>query len=135
MKNYWNYRHNHSGCMARPASSHITRLPGRQQEIKQMKKRFLKTKPVCKVTFELPKEVTREAHTVALVGEFNSWDTTSTLMRRRKDGSFSITLDLPAHREYQFKYLIDDDYWENDWQADKYFPNNIGDSDNSIVVV
>ena len=100
-----------------------------------MKKRFLKTKPVCKVTFELPKEVTREAHTVALVGEFNSWDTTSTLMRRRKDGSFSITLDLPANREYQFKYLIDDDYWENDWQADKYLPNNIGDSDNSIVVV
>lgn len=100
-----------------------------------MKKRFLKTKPVCKVTFELPKEVTREAHTVALVGEFNSWDTTSTLMKRRKDGSFSITLDLPAYREYQFKYLIDDDYWENDWQADKYLPNNIGDSDNSIVVV
>ena len=100
-----------------------------------MKKRFLKTKPVCKVTFELPKEITREARTVALVGEFNSWDTTSTLMRRRKDGSFSITLDLPAHREYQFKYLIDNDYWENDWQADKYLPNNIGDSDNSIVVV
>jgi len=100
-----------------------------------MKKRFLKTKPLCKVIFELPKEVTREAHTVALVGEFNSWDATSTLMRRRKDGSFSITLDLPAHREYQFKYLIDDDYWENDWQADKYLPNNIGDSDNSIVVV
>lgn len=100
-----------------------------------MKKRFLKTKPVCKVTFELPQEVTRNAHTVALVGEFNSWDTASTLMKRRKDGSYSITLDLPANREYQFKYLINDDVWENDWQADKYLPSSIGHCENSVVVV
>jgi 1,4-alpha-glucan branching enzyme len=100
-----------------------------------MKKRFLKTKPVCKVTFELPQEAARGARKVALVGEFNSWDGESALMKRRKDGSFSITLDLPANREYQFKYLIDGDCWENDWQADKYLPSSIGDCENSVVVV
>lgn len=100
-----------------------------------MKKRFLKTRPVCKVTFELPQAATSGAGKVALVGEFNSWDTGSTLMKRRKDGSYSITIDLPASREYQFKYLIDDTYWENDWSADNYRPNNIGDCENSVVVV
>jgi len=100
-----------------------------------MKKRFLKTRPVCKVTFELPQAAASDAGKVALVGEFNSWDTESTLMRRRKDGSYSITIDLPANREYQFKYLIDDTCWENDWDADNYRPNSIGDCENSVVVV
>ena len=61
-----------------------------------MKKRFLKTKPVCKVTFELPPEAANGASKVALAGDFNDWDTKATLMKRRKDGYFSITLDLPA---------------------------------------
>jgi 1,4-alpha-glucan branching enzyme len=100
-----------------------------------MKKRFLKTKPVCKVTFELPPEATRDAGTVALAGDFNNWDTQGTLMKRRKDGSFSITIDLPARQEYHYKYLIDGGRWENDWNADKYLPNDLGDCENSVVVV
>jgi 1,4-alpha-glucan branching enzyme len=100
-----------------------------------MKKRFLKTKPVCKVTFELPSEAARGARKVALVGDFNGWDSDRAPMKRRKDGSYSITLDLPANREYQFKYLINGDCWENDWQADKYLPCSIADGENSVVVV
>jgi 1,4-alpha-glucan branching enzyme len=99
-----------------------------------MKKRFLKTKPVCKVTFELPPEAANGARKVALVGEFNDWDTDSAVMKRRKDGSYSITLDLPVNREYQFKYLIDD-RWENDWKADSYRSNPTGDCENSVVIV
>ena len=100
-----------------------------------MKKRFLKTKPVCKVTFELPPQATSDASEVLLAGEFNDWDTSDSRMKRRKDGSYSITLDLPVNREYQFKYLINDDVWENDWQADKYLPSSIGHCENSVVVV
>ena len=100
-----------------------------------MKKRFLKTRPVCKVTFELPSEATRGAGKVALAGDFNDWDTEGTLMKQRKDSSFSITIDLPAKREYQYTYLIDDGRWENDWAADKYLPNKLGDCENSVVVV
>ncbi len=99
-----------------------------------MKKRFLKTKPVCKVTFELPPEAASDASEVALVGEFNGWDTTGFRMKRRKDGSYSITLDLPVNQEYQFKYLIDG-RWENDWNADTYRDNHIGDCENSVVIV
>lgn len=100
-----------------------------------MKKRYLKTKPVCKVTFELPREAANGARMVALVGEFNDWDSGSNLMKQRKDGSFSITINLPANREYQFKYLIDGGNWENDWNADKYLPSSIGGCENSVVVL
>ena len=100
-----------------------------------MKKRYLKSKPVCKVTFELPGAAAGTAQTVALTGDFNEWDTAATPMKRRKDGSFSVTLDLASDREYQFRYLIDGERWENDWEADKYLPSPIGDGENSVVVV
>ncbi len=79
-----------------------------------MKKRMLKSKPVCKVTFELPAEAAPAASAVNLVGDFNDWDTGGTPMKRRKDGSFSVTIDLDTDREYQYKYLIDSQTWEND---------------------
>jgi 1,4-alpha-glucan branching enzyme len=100
-----------------------------------MKKRMLKSKPVCKVTFELPAEAAPAATAVNLVGDFNDWDTGGTPMKRRKDGSFSVTIDLDTDREYQYKYLIDSQTWENDWAADKYTPSPLGDGDNSVVVV
>lgn len=99
-----------------------------------MKKRFLKTKPVCKVTFELPPQAASDAREVLLAGEFNDWDTSDSRMKRRKDGSYSITLDLPVNREYQFKYLVDG-RWENDWHADAYRYCDIGGVENSVVIV
>jgi 1,4-alpha-glucan branching enzyme len=100
-----------------------------------MKKRYMKTKPVCKVTFELPKNAVKSARKVNIVGEFNKWSTDSTPMKRRKDGSFAITLDLKRDNDYEFRYLIDGSQWENDWKADQYVPNPYGDSENSVVVV
>lgn len=100
-----------------------------------MKKRMLKTRPVCKVTFELPNEAAAAATSVHLVGDFNDWNIGETPMKRRKDGSFSITIDLDRDREYQYKYLIDSEVWENDWAADKYTPSPVGEGENSVVIV
>lgn len=95
-----------------------------------LKKQFLKSKPVCKVTFYTPDAL--QADTVHLVGDFNNWSETDTPMKQLKDGRFSVTLDLEAGREYQFRYLINGTEWHNDWEADKYVPNPfIGD--NSVV--
>lgn len=99
-----------------------------------MKKRFLKSKPVCKVTFELPAEAANGAANVTIAGEFNGWDSAATPMKRSKAGAYSVTLDLPGGREYQFRYLIDGERWENDWAADKYVHNPFGDGENSVVV-
>ena len=95
-----------------------------------LKKRRFKKQNVVKVTFVLPPEV--EGDTVHLVGEFNDWQT-SHAMRRQKDDSWRITLDLEPGREYQFRYLVDGQRWLNDPEADKYVPNPYGD-ENSVVV-
>jgi 1,4-alpha-glucan branching enzyme len=99
-----------------------------------MKKRFLKSKPVCKVTFELPSQAANGAGKVTLVGDFNGWDQTAMPLKRNKNGDYSVTVDLPCEREYQFRYLIDGERWENDWAADKYVPNPARDCENSVVV-
>ncbi len=96
-----------------------------------MTKAQLKTKKgVCKVTFELPKDV--EAQTASLVGDFNNWDPHATPMKRKRDGGFSIAVNLESGKQYRFRYLLDNARWENDWKADAYLPNSFGTED-SIV--
>ena len=97
-----------------------------------IKKNYSKAGRSCRVTFELPPEV--NAKTACLCGEFNQWDQTSLLMKRRKDGSFTLTISLAPGRKYRFRYLLDNERWENDWAADAYV-NNVFGSDDSIVAV
>lgn len=99
-----------------------------------IEKQYLKSKPVCKVTFRLPKKAAPGAQSVTIVGEFNNWDMTETPMKKFKNGDFALTLELPCNREYRFRYLIDGNRWENDWNADKYILNPYG-CDDSVVVV
>ena len=97
-----------------------------------MKKNYTKTGRICRVTFSLPAEV--GAETAFLCGDFNDWDPNAHPLKRRKDGSFSTTLSLIAGREYRFRYLIDGERWENDWNADKYLPNAFGSEDSVVIV-
>jgi 1,4-alpha-glucan branching enzyme len=97
-----------------------------------IEKKFLKTRPVCKVTFTLPKEAAPEAETVCVMGEFNDWSCDAHPMKRSKNGDFSVSLDLDKGRSYRFRYLIDGWKFENDWQADRYEPNPYG-GDDSVV--
>jgi 1,4-alpha-glucan branching enzyme len=59
-----------------------------------LKKQYFKTKPSCKVTFTVPKQLAAFASTVHLVGDFNDWNKSITPMKRLKDGSFTATLFL-----------------------------------------
>ena len=98
-------------------------------------KKYLKSKPLAKVTFRLPKEAVGTASEVYLVGEFNAWDKTATPMQSLKNGSYKTVVELESGKEYQYRYLIDGERWENDWEADKYVPNNLTFEDNSVVVI
>ena len=100
-----------------------------------IKKQFLKRRPVCKVTFRLPKQVAQSAATVHLVGEFNNGDTIANPMKRLKKGGFKVTLELETNREYQYRYLLDKAVWHTDREADKYASTPYADSQNSVVVV
>jgi hypothetical protein len=99
-----------------------------------IKKQYLKSKPVCKVTFRLPKDAAPGARTVSIAGDFNNWNITQSQMKKLSGGDFTLTVELPCNREYSFRYLIDAQKWENDWCADKYIPNEYGE-DNSVVIV
>jgi 1,4-alpha-glucan branching enzyme len=98
-----------------------------------IKKQYLKTKPVCKVTFRISEEMGNSAGTAHVVGEFNNWNLYSTPMKKLKKGAFTATLDLEKGREYQFRYLLDDNTWENDAHADRSVPTPFGNSENSVI--
>jgi 1,4-alpha-glucan branching enzyme len=99
------------------------------------KKQYLKSKAVCKVTFKLLKAQAHAANSVCLVGDFNEWDVTSTPMKKLKNGDFTITVNLATDTQYQFRYLLDDKAWENDWEADAYIPSSVSFDHNSVVHV
>jgi 1,4-alpha-glucan branching enzyme len=97
-----------------------------------VKKSYSKTKRSCRVTFEMPQQA--KAKRVALCGEFNDWDPSANLMKQRKDGRFSTTVSMEAGRSYRFKYLVDNQRWENDSAADSYVPNEFGSEDSLIRI-
>ena len=98
-----------------------------------LKKQYLKTKPICKVTFKISKQEAKAAESVRLVGDFNDWDITATPMKKLKDGSFTQTVNLATEKTHQFRYLLNDAEWENDWAADAYVPNELTFEENSVV--
>ncbi len=99
-----------------------------------LKKQYLKTKPVCRVTFKLEKKAAKNATQVFLVGDFNGWDEKNNSMRKLNSGDFTIRLDLEPGKKYQFRYLIDGEKWENDWNADGYVPTEFPGAENSILL-
>lgn len=103
--------------------------------VKGIKKEYLKSRKSCKVTFRLPRIAAPDANDVCIVGDFNDWNIYANPMKKLKKGDFTITLNLKPGREYQFRYLIDGDKWENDWNADKYVKSPYGDSDNSVILI
>ena len=97
-----------------------------------IKKQYLKTKNICKVTFTLDTAVAKNAKKAFVVGEFNNWNEKASPLKKLKNGNFKTTIDLEKGKEFQFKYLIDG-VWANDDKADAYVPNEFSE-DNSIVV-
>jgi len=97
-----------------------------------LKKKFSDAR--CKVTFTLPKEATMGASDVKLVGEFNKWNINNAIKMKKVKSNFEAVVDLPVGRDYQFRYLINDTIWENDWNADNYVATPFG-VDNSVVYV
>ena len=99
-----------------------------------IKKEYFKTKPTCKVTFKLPEKIAQYASKASLVGEFNDWDLRGIPMKKLKNGEFKASLQLEKNKEYQFKYLVNEETWENENEADKYVPNAF-QGENSVIVV
>ncbi|MDP1715794.1 MAG: isoamylase early set domain-containing protein [Anaerolineales bacterium] len=82
------------------------------------------------VTFTLPAEA--HAEIACLCGDFNTWDKTAHPMKKQKDGSFALKIKLDAGRHYHFRYFLDGERWENDWESDAYIPNEFGSEDSVL---
>ncbi|QXP61255.1 isoamylase early set domain-containing protein [Olleya sp. HaHaR_3_96] len=94
-----------------------------------IKKQFLKSKPVCKVTFTVP---AAEAKQVTVAGNWNEWNTEAAPLKKLKNGTFKGTVNLEAGQAYEFKYVVDGQ-WQNDVEADAYAWNDYAAADNSVI--
>jgi 1,4-alpha-glucan branching enzyme len=94
-----------------------------------IKKTYVKSRKVWKVTFELPVEECPQDiynNIVNLVGDFNNWSHDANPMVLHND-VYKTTLELKPDHDYQFRYLVNDSTWCNDWHADAYIPNGFGE--------
>ena len=96
-----------------------------------IKKQYLKSKPVCKVTFSIE---TEDAKKVSVVGSFNDWNAKKAPLKKLKNGTFKGTIDLEKDNAYEFKYVVDGTY-VNDTAADAYVWNDFAGAENSVVNV
>ena len=92
-------------------------------------KQYLKTKLVCKVTFTVSEP---DAEKVSVVGDFNNWKANTNVLKKLKNGNFKGTIDLEKDKSYEFRYLVDGEY-KNDEQADSYVWNDYAGTDNSVI--
>jgi 1,4-alpha-glucan branching enzyme len=82
-----------------------------------------------RVVFELPSCVW--ADRIFLTGDFNDWKQNDIRLRQDRRGVWQASLDLPAGRTYEFRYVVDGQ-WRTDSHADGFADNSFG-SQNSIV--
>ena len=77
--------------------------------------------PSVKVTFALPLDHTPVD--VSVVGDFNGWDPGLHPLKKRSNGTRSVSVTVPSGASYQFKYLAADGTWFCDEAADDYTLN------------
>lgn len=96
-----------------------------------IKKQFVKTKPVCKVTFSFE---AKDAVEASVVGDFNNWDVQQGTLSRLKNGTFKGTFDLDKDASYEFRYIIDG-VFVNEAEADSFKWNDFAGAENSVLSV
>lgn len=97
--------------------------------VMSIKKQFIKTKPVCKVTFAVE---AKEANSASVIGDFNNWSPKEGEMSKLKNGTFKVTLDLNKDASYEFKYVIDG-IFVNEPEADRMQWNDFAGTENCVL--
>jgi 1,4-alpha-glucan branching enzyme len=96
-----------------------------------IKKQFVKSKPVCKVTFSLE---AKDAESVSVIGNFNNWNKEEGLLNKQKNGIFKNVVELSTGEKYQFRYLVDGEF-VNDSEADAFEWNEFANAENCVLEV
>lgn len=98
-----------------------------------IKKSFVKAKKQYKVTFEVPNEQVGKGRDVRVLGTFNGWSWDKGLPMSSGKNSYKADINL-APGEYQFRYLVDNQEWKNDWDAPGYTASGYA-SDNCVLLL
>jgi 1,4-alpha-glucan branching enzyme len=77
-----------------------------------------------KVSFVLPTD--RIDGKVSVVGDFNDWNPSIHPLRKRANGTRSVSVSLPAGSRYLYRYVTDDGSWHDDDSAGEFEPNGFG---------
>jgi len=93
-----------------------------------VQKTYYKTKDYCKVKFSVNFE---NAETIEISGLNSDWHNTI-IMSKKKDGSFTCDINLPKDSRHEFKYLVNNNIWINEPEADGENHNIFGGS-NSVI--
>lgn len=96
-----------------------------------IKKQFVKTKPVCKVTFSVEAKTANQA---SVVGDFNNWSLEEGALSKLKNGTFKATFDLNKDAIYEFKYVVDG-VFVNEPEADSFKWNDYAGAENSVLTI
>ncbi len=101
-----------------------------------LSKKYIKSRDVVRVTFEVPfSELPEglEVASISVAGDFNDWDPSEAPMKAVKSAkAYKANLDLDPGSSFQFRYFVNGETWINDWDADGYVQNDQG-TDNCVV--
>jgi len=111
----------------------ILHLPhnSKNEIVMSIKKQFIKTKPVCKVTFSVE---AKEANIASVVGDFNNWNPAEGELSKLKNGTFKGVFDIPKDASYEFKYVIDGAFI-NEPESDSFKWNEFAGTENGVLEV
>lgn len=88
------------------------------------------------ITFTLPAEAIEGATEVILLGDFNNWSPADDFkLEMQQDGSFKTIVALEVGQTYQYRFLMNDGRWLNDWNAQNYAPVYDLYIENSVITI
>ena len=96
-----------------------------------IKKQFVKSRNVTKITFELPDDL--EADGVNLLADFNGWQPIA--FEQLKSGKWKLVQEVEPGGTYQFRYMVehgDHHHFMNDPEADQIVSNDQG-TENAVI--
>lgn len=90
-----------------------------------------------KVSFRLAAEFVADASEGILLGEFNNWNPEEGVqLQKNEDGSMAADIALISGRSYQYRYLLNDGRWVNDYTGTTTWVEVFGQYvENSVIDV
>lgn len=84
----------------------------------------------------LPAQALEGAKGAVVLGDFNNWTPSKEFeLKKQKDGSFKTVISLEEGKTFQYRFLLDNGVWENDYNAQHYAPASGLYVDNSVITV